>query len=110
VLREYFAHHVVDYGEWDKIDDNNKETYGWVPLEGRMGSELKLEFHAFLQPVRSVTLFIMKSYGDKWDNPTIRVQLSTKPKCSEWSMICQRTWTAFTTRRRRVKCISSRWG
>jgi len=91
VVKEYFAHHVVDYGGWDLMDDNNKGKYGWVPAEGRIGSEIKLEFHAFLQPIRSVTLFTMKSYGDKWANSTIRVQLSTLPINSdgnkEWSVL-----------------------
>ena len=38
---------------------------------------MKLEFWNLTQPIRTITLFTMRSYGDKWADSTVKVVIST---------------------------------
>eukprot|EP00581_Thalassiosira_minuscula_P005440 CAMPEP_0183745746 /NCGR_PEP_ID=MMETSP0737-20130205/66402_1 /TAXON_ID=385413 /ORGANISM="Thalassiosira miniscula, Strain CCMP1093" /LENGTH=775 /DNA_ID=CAMNT_0025981425 /DNA_START=130 /DNA_END=2457 /DNA_ORIENTATION=+ len=57
---------------WSAADDNNK--LGWVPSSG-LNSKFTMEFKSISHPVRAVTWMIMRSYGEKWEGSTLRVQV-----------------------------------
>jgi hypothetical protein len=82
-IQEKFAPFVVEQGKWRVIDDTGRRKFGWVPAE--KGSKLLFEFQNLTQPVRTVTLFPMKSYGEKWRNSNARFRfLSKSSKSIEW--------------------------
>eukprot|EP00581_Thalassiosira_minuscula_P005979 CAMPEP_0183735836 /NCGR_PEP_ID=MMETSP0737-20130205/47727_1 /TAXON_ID=385413 /ORGANISM="Thalassiosira miniscula, Strain CCMP1093" /LENGTH=767 /DNA_ID=CAMNT_0025969687 /DNA_START=103 /DNA_END=2406 /DNA_ORIENTATION=+ len=57
---------------WSAADDNNK--LGWVPSSG-VGSKFTMEWKKLTQPVRAVTWMIMRSYGEKWEGSTVKVEV-----------------------------------
>ncbi|KAL7532063.1 hypothetical protein ACHAXR_004407 [Thalassiosira sp. AJA248-18] len=57
---------------WSAADDNNK--LGWVPSSG-LGSKFTMEWKKISQPVRAVTWMIMRSYGEKWEGSTLKVEV-----------------------------------
>lgn len=61
---------------WSAADDNNK--LGWVPAGN--GSKFTMEWKSVIQPVRALTLMIMRSYGEKWDGSKLKVQIWSKDK------------------------------
>jgi hypothetical protein len=69
-VREYFANKTISNKGWDLVTDHDK--LGYVPVGGPKSS-LTLEFQGLSQPIRTVTFFIMKSYGPKWDNSRMQV-------------------------------------
>lgn len=57
---------------WSAADDNGK--LGWVPSSG-IGSKFTLEWKSVAQPVRAVTWMIMRSYGEKWENSRVKIEV-----------------------------------
>jgi hypothetical protein len=93
-IHDYFVQHATraDLGGWQvQDDDSHRKKYGWVPPTppqpqppggDETGADpksttLELEFWNLTQPIRTVTLFTMRSYGDKWANSTVKVVIST---------------------------------
>ena len=56
---------------WSAEKDHNK--LGWVPSSG-LGSKFTLEFKKIAQPVQMMTWMIMRSYGEKWQGSTLKVE------------------------------------
>lgn len=56
---------------WSAVDDNNK--LGWVPE--KLHSKFTMEWKAVTQPVRALTLMTMRSYGEKWADSKLRVEI-----------------------------------
>ena len=61
---------------WSAANDNNK--LGWVPSD--KGSKFAMEWKSVTQPIRSYTLMIMRSYGDKWEGSKLKVEIWSKNK------------------------------
>lgn len=73
-ILEYFEPFLTS-SHWDLTDDTGQDTkYGWIP-KGK--DPMTMEFR-FENPVATVTLFMLKSYGEKWENATARVQIETQ--------------------------------
>jgi hypothetical protein len=82
-IQKKFAPFVVEQGKWRVIDDTGRRKFGWVPAE--KGSKLLFEFRNLTQTVRTVTLFPMKSYGEKWRNSNARFRfLSKSNEAMDW--------------------------
>jgi hypothetical protein len=63
-IQEYFRNHATVWDGWNLGNDGGK--LGFTPTAGAGNStDMVLEF-TFPQTIRSVTLFFMKSYGEKW--------------------------------------------
>jgi hypothetical protein len=56
---------------WGLSNDGNK--LGWVPLTGSNDS-MVLRF-SLTYPIRTIALFHLKSYGEKWDNSTAEIEV-----------------------------------
>lgn len=75
-----FQSHLVNDGQWALSDDGDK--LGWVPT--KIGAYATLEFLNVKQPINTVTFFTLKSYGDKWENSRLKVQVESKTRSSPW--------------------------
>lgn len=62
--------HMLKNQGWQAVSDFKK--LGYVPVGG-LHSKFTLRFNNISQPIRSVMLTVMKSYGDKWANSQILV-------------------------------------
>ena len=51
---------MVDYKKW-----------GWIPKI--IGSKMVMEFPNVTQPIQSISILYMKSYGERWKDSTLRV-------------------------------------
>jgi hypothetical protein len=67
----YFRNRASTWQGWQLGDDGGK--VGFVPTQPKNNS-IVLDFVNVAQPIQSVTLFIMKSYGPKWDGSRLRLQ------------------------------------
>jgi hypothetical protein len=65
---------------WKLVDENGK--LGFMP-EG-LGDKVVLRFSDVPQPIGSVTFFILKSYGPKWDKSQLSVTLAEMNQANEW--------------------------
>jgi hypothetical protein len=61
---------------WSAADDNKK--LGWVPSGN--GSKFTMEWKKITQPVRALTLMIMRSYGEKWEGSKLKVEIWSTEK------------------------------
>lgn len=83
-IQNVFAPFLKRQGKWSIGKVSNRHKFGWVPAE--QGSELLLEFRNLTQPVGKVTLFPMKSYGEKWSNSNAKIRfLSKADGATTWS-------------------------
>jgi hypothetical protein len=79
-----FAPFVKHQGKWSVIDDTGRHKFGWVPAE--KDSELLFEFRNLTRPIGTVTLFPMKSYGEKWRDSNSRFRfMSQEDEAASWS-------------------------
>jgi hypothetical protein len=97
LIHDYFAKHVTDFGGWEVMDDTNRGKYGWVPVSGKVGSQMTLEFSKLSQAIRTVTFFTMRSYGEKWANSTARIDISSKSSKSgsDWKALTSKDLVGF---------------
>jgi hypothetical protein len=72
-IQDYFDGHTTQSNDW-KLE-GGQQKIGFVPVNGRHGSEMTLEFANLTQSIRSVTLFTMKSYGEKWKDSRAQVKI-----------------------------------
>ena len=89
-VEEYFRQHTMFSGEWTFQDDHGK--LGIVPRA--TGSTMTIELPQTIQLIRKVTVFYMKSYGEKWTDSKVRVQCFQKRQSannndSEWEVLQQ---------------------
>jgi hypothetical protein len=56
-----------------KIDDGGGKP-GWSPVDGS-AAPLTLEFAVETTPVSAVTVLYMRSYGEKWENSTVEMNI-----------------------------------
>jgi hypothetical protein len=77
-VEEYFNEHITKSSGWKLAGGEQK--IGFVPVDGKHGSELTLNFANLTQSVRSVTLFTMKSYGERWKDSRAQVKILNKSR------------------------------
>jgi lysophospholipase L1-like esterase len=77
-VQEYFNGHTTETNDWKLAGGEQK--IGFVPVDGRHGAEMVLNFANLTQSIRSVTLFTMKSYGERWKDSRARVKISKKSR------------------------------
>ena len=70
-LNDKVGKYVTSNEGWGAANDNNK--LGWVPLSG-LGSKFAMEFRDIPQPVRAATWMVTRSYGERWEGSTLRVE------------------------------------
>ena len=75
-IESYFQPYIQVLDHWS-LESGNK--VGYIPDYGISADQnlFELEFNNFQQPVTSVTIFYMKSYGEKWKDSTVQVNIST---------------------------------
>jgi len=74
---QYFEPVLVQPSEWEYKDDTGKKDprkYGFLPKNGT-GSTMTLDFSFEDSAIRTVTVFYLKSYGDKWANSSATVRV-----------------------------------
>jgi hypothetical protein len=82
---KYFEPYLVKPSGWDLLDDSPpnkriKAKYGWMPAAtntSTISRDFVLEFPFEGEPIKSLTLFVLKSYGDKWENSTAEVTVQS---------------------------------
>jgi hypothetical protein len=79
-VQEYFQQRASEWEGWELANDGGK--VGFVPTKS-VGSHMTLDF-SFSETIRTVTVFIMKSYGDNWANSAIRVKTSKSKGQNQW--------------------------
>lgn len=67
---------ITSNNGWSAANDNSK--LGWVPAGN--GSKFTMEWKSVTQPVRALTLLIMRSYGEKWEGSKLKVQIWSNEK------------------------------
>jgi lysophospholipase L1-like esterase len=72
-IQEYFNGHTTKENGWKLAGGEQK--IGFVPVDGKHGSEMTLNFANLTQSIRSVTLFTMKSYGERWKDSRAQVKI-----------------------------------
>jgi lysophospholipase L1-like esterase len=90
-IKEYFQRRASLWEGWQISDDGGK--LGLVPTNGTT-SQLVLDF-SFSQPIRAVTFFIMKSYGEKWEGSRLEVRLKSQEQSNVWKDIQVREMVGF---------------
>lgn len=81
LAQQYFDKFLTTKG-W-KLD-NDGDKLGFTPH--RKGDTMSLEFRQLEQPIKSVTLFYMKSYGAKWKDSQASMAVQTLPAgANTWS-------------------------
>jgi len=80
---------------WHIHDDTRRQNkFGWSPVNGVIGEAVTFQFNRedyAADRLQSVTLFFLKSYGEKWENSTATVsverrvvQVGTSEEEGEW--------------------------
>ena len=75
-IEEIFNARTKQNSGWKLIDENGKMGY----MPEKLGDKMVLEFSDHVQPIRSVTFFIMKSYGEKWEGSAALATVSAWSK------------------------------
>jgi len=89
-IREYFTPFVHQPSTiWTVVDqDGKKPKPGWSPSYDGLGQALVLDVPLTKRPVQTVVLFVMKSYGEKWENSTASVEvLQMTPEGTSWESV-----------------------
>lgn len=89
-IQEYFAPFVHQPSTtWTVVDqDGDKPKPGWSPSYDGLGQALVLDVPLSKRPVQNVVLFVMKSYGEKWENSTASVEiLQTTAEGTAWETV-----------------------
>jgi len=82
IVKQVFETYTTVNKGWDFMVDYKK--WGWVPVDG-VSSQLVMEFPNVTQPIRSISLLYMKSYGERWKDSVLRVScLSRLSNTTEW--------------------------
>ena len=73
-LTEKIKSQMIANEGWSAVNDNNK--LGWVPSGNK--SKFTLEWKSVIQSVRTLTLMIMRSYGEKWEGSKLKLEIWSK--------------------------------
>ena len=87
-VQEYFQRRAGVWEGWELSEDGEKR--GFVPTKHSNSSHFSLYF-SFKQPIRSITVFMMRSYGEKWANSRLRVDVHSSNRTGDG------TWQALAT-------------
>jgi lysophospholipase L1-like esterase len=90
-IKEYFQQRASLWEGWQISNDGGK--MGLVPTKGTT-SQLVLDF-SLSQPIRAVTFFIMKSYGEKWEGSRLEVRVKSQDQSDAWKDIQIREMVGF---------------
>jgi lysophospholipase L1-like esterase len=90
-IQEYFQKRASVWHGWEISKDGGK--MGLVPTNGT-NSQLVLDF-SLSQPIRAVTFFIMKSYGEKWKGSRLEVRVKSQEQSDVWKDIHVREMVGF---------------
>ena len=74
-IQEYFQRHATTWDGWVLGNDGGKLGFTPTSLGQTNPSKMVLEF-TFPQTIRSLTLFYMKSYGEKWKSSQLEFEVS----------------------------------
>ena len=74
---------------WTVVDQDRRiPKPGWSPPYDGLGQALVLDVPLTQRPVQNVVLFVMKSYGEKWENSTASVELLQQtPRGTTWESV-----------------------
>jgi len=89
-IQEYFTPFVHQPSTtWTVVDQDGKNPKpGWSPSNDGLGQALVLDVPLTKRPVQTVVLFVMKSYGEKWENSTASVEvLQMTPEGTSWESV-----------------------
>jgi hypothetical protein len=83
-MKKKFSSIAKDFGDWYLADISSK-THGLSPTlkNVTIGAEMTLQFTNLNQPIYEITMFTMKSYGDKWDNSRVKLTIFEQAVGSE---------------------------
>ena len=82
-IESMFKKHTKENTGWKIIDENGK--IGYMPT--KIGDKMVLEFTDLAQPISSVTFFIMKSYGEKWEGSRLRASVAERHSSADWGVV-----------------------
>ena len=86
-VHERFMNHTTVNLGWRLMEDGGK--WGWIPWMGRR-SKWVLDFKNATQPLRSVSLLYMRSYGAKWEHSTLQLSAYSRPTSNdEWKHLSE---------------------
>jgi hypothetical protein len=88
-----FADHIVESDGWALTEFQRK--MGFTPDDkGRNGSALVLGFENLVQPIHSVTIFYMRSFGVKWEGSLAKVHVMSNVG-KEWRELATKEMSGF---------------
>ena len=84
-IEALFGVHTVQKDGWKLVDENGK--LGYMPQ--KLGDKMTLDFTNISQPIRTVTIFILKSYGTKWHDSRVRASVSEQSRLgnNDWNVV-----------------------
>lgn len=86
-VTEIFNARATESKGWKLVDEGGKK--GYMPTN--LGDKMVLEFPNLSQSIGSVTFFIMKSYGEKWEGSRLSVSVSEKSgDNADWRRLSER--------------------
>ena len=94
-IKELFNGHIVEPSGW-KVAENHQKL-GFLP-DSRDDNPpvMTLEFLNLSQSIQSVTIFFMKSYGEKWQGSLVEVAaLSNHPVEAKWRELAKKQISGF---------------
>jgi hypothetical protein len=105
-LEGYFAPVTKEMTNWT-LEKGKKS--GFVPAYGTDPADNRLvwEFASLQQPIRSVTLFFMKSYGEKWDNSVVRMDVYQNPVSEPSTEVSSSSLVKLSKGRRRRRRLQA---
>ena len=89
-VREYFARFLHQPSTtWTVVDEDGKKPKpGWSPPYDGLGQALVLDVPLTERPVQNLVLYVMKSYGEKWENSAGSVEiLQQAPGGTTWESV-----------------------
>jgi hypothetical protein len=83
-IENYFKPFVIETGGWEIAVERGNNKLGWS--SATVGSTFITEFNSSdaRGPLHTVTIFYMKSYGEKWANSTATTNLTATTDDIDW--------------------------
>eukprot|EP00977_Amphora_coffeiformis_P029298 scaffold39879_cov191-Amphora_coffeaeformis.AAC.2 len=94
-VHKYFEPVLVEPNNWALVDDTGrKDKYGFMPQNTTQNSVMTMEFNMTETPVQMIGFFFLKSYGDKWENSMVTVDVQAKHEFA-WRSVTNHTMVGF---------------
>jgi hypothetical protein len=99
-IQKYFSTVLVT-NEWKLLDDTGRGSkYGWFPPNHTNTADvppmiMDFNFPHHSEPIRTVTFFILKSYGYKWKDSTVQVDVQARERDPWQKVVTNFTMTGF---------------